>query len=158
MRGLAHGAEGVGELWWRVEGAAALEAAVVASAVWVGAVCVHEAEVARHHLVVFCHEVVFSWIVCGFVCTNVAGLAGGDVVRAVDSAFVEGEHGVRACHAQAVNDDGELAEEIDDALAAVGQSKDKQEWCNDHAEDLFSEDEDLRLIELCKLGADLIGV
>jgi len=74
------------------------------------------------------------------------------------SRLLKIKHSEAANISHTVNVHGELPEEIDDAVAALGQREVQDKGCEKDAKDLFNEDCQLHRIQLHKLPFDLIAV
>lgn len=92
-----------------------------------------------------------------FVSQSLGGVPGSWRGGAADALF-EVEDGEGADVAEAVDVDGEFAEEVDDAVAAFGEGEPEHEGREDDAQHFFEEDDDLHLVELGELALDFVGV
>lgn len=92
-----------------------------------------------------------------FVSQSLCCVCGAGGSGAADALF-EVEDGEGADIAEAVDVDGEFAEEVDDAVAAFGEGEPEDQGGEDDAEDFFEEDDNLHLVELGELALDFVGV
>lgn len=92
-----------------------------------------------------------------FVSESLGGVGGAGRGGAADALF-EVEDGEGADVAEAVDVDGEFAEEVDDAVAAFGEGEPEDEGGEYDAQNFFEEDDNLHLVELGELALDFVGV